>query len=469
MSIFPKNYSKRNTYYVSASGTGTGISEKDPMSFQAAMEQEYGPGDCLLFCRGDVFYGNISPKVSALPDAPFVIGAYGVGPKPIISRAKHLSEGWVHHDGPFYKFDLTAVGTFEGVQDDGANVGFIEDSKGTKHGIRRANAESCRNQYDFYCSHGWIFIKSYIDPYKALGRLTLGNYHDWDSIIKISSNTEILDLQIENGGYGITLKKPGSENLYIHDCIIQNIGGTQLGTKGFTKAGNGIEFFGSAFNALVERNIFRNTYDVGFTIQGGHDCRWENITVRNNIFAYNTQACEIWTHGNDNQKQGVHGFSFTGNLCINQGEGWGTIARPDKYGGQGQVITTDILVYGYNAPALKAEFSDNTFFQRNSLNRIYSISSTGGRFLYEAVIYRNHIYMPSKTSICASTDDLENQYGRVYACFSEWQKQYQHDGDSFFHAIGNQDYSQMEQTAYNSVDFDEIVSVAKTAGLTIFH
>jgi parallel beta-helix repeat protein len=43
------------------------------------------PGDAVLFKRGETFYGSINIKSSGSSGSPIVIGAYGSGPKPIIT------------------------------------------------------------------------------------------------------------------------------------------------------------------------------------------------------------------------------------------------------------------------------------------------------------------------------------------------------------------------------------------------
>jgi hypothetical protein len=467
--IFPDTYPLGVTYYVSANGAGSGLSEADPMPLQDAINLNYGPGDSVLLCRGDTFYGTLNLNVKSTPDSPFVLGAYGIGKKPVISRAKFINTAWIRHNNAFFCFDLTAIGTFDGVQDDGSNVGFIEDISGKKWGIRRENADACTDLYDFYCADGCLYVKSDIDPFQALGRLTLCNYHVWDSLVKVSSNMEVRDLHLENGGYGITLSSTGRRNIYIHDCVIQNIGGTRLGETGWVKAGNAIEFYGSAFHALIEHNLIRDTYDVGFTLQGGGECRWSDVTVRQNIFAYNTQACEVWTSGTD-ADQGIDGLHFIENICINQGEGWGTIARPDKFGSLGQVITTNILVYDYLSPILNITILGNIFYNRSDNNRAYSISSFGGTFLKKVKTDCNNIYLPKETTICCSTDDTtDTLYGSRYLNFAHWQMVYEQDLNSTFTAIGNNlhQFSAMEEVARVSYDFLEILNSVKAAGIPV--
>ena len=48
----------------------------------------FGPGDHLLLRRGSTCYGMLSPKGSGDPQRPFSIGAYGVGPLPIVMGDK---------------------------------------------------------------------------------------------------------------------------------------------------------------------------------------------------------------------------------------------------------------------------------------------------------------------------------------------------------------------------------------------
>lgn len=453
------------TYYVSANGVGDGLSEENPMSFAQAHTLTYGPGDCLRMRRGDVFYGSVSLKVGAQPDNPFELCAYGSGCRPVVSLAKIIDSPWERHSEVFYRFDLSEKGQYEGLRDDNDDVGFMEDVSGAKWGVRKENETACNAQWDFYCNNGFIYVKTEIDPCRELGRLTLavdGN------AVRVASSMKVHDLHIRySAGHGINLQRAGVENVHIYDCVIEDIGGGRLGTTGWTKYGNGIEFFGGASNMTVERNIIRNTYDVGFTLQGGDMCEWHNVVVKNNIFAFNTQSFETWTSF-DEPDMGIHNWQFVGNVCICQGEGWGTPARPDKIGGAGQVKMCDVLVYGYKAPVLDITISRNIFYNPNSNNRTYSISSTGSCFIEKVRTDHNLIFLPDQTSVCFSTDLTDNNpYGGQNLTFQEWQERYGHDQHSTFTAIDPDrgKYNQMEEVAHVSYDFDEIICVVKDSGI----
>jgi hypothetical protein len=464
-----KAASSGTTYYVAANGKddNDGLSPDEPLSYLMASGTTLHGGDSILFQRGDTFYGPFKPNTTGTSTSNRVtVGAYGSGDMPTLSVAKIVDKSWTQASAGFYKYNISGSGTYGGMQNGKTNVGFMEDSAGKKWGVRRLDASTCTGQYDFYCDNTYIYTKAAIDPHQALGRLTLGID---GVIVAVSSHMVVHEIRLRYcGGHGLNQASGNSTDVHITDCVIEDIGGGQLGTSGFTKYGNGIEFYGGAYDIDVERNIIRNTYDVGFTLQGGGDGIWSNITVKNNIFAYDTQACEVWTSGT-NSNQGITGFNFTENICINQGEGWGTIARPDKFGGQGQVIMTNILFYGYDSPILDMTVSGNIFYNRNEANRVYSIASFGGVFLAKAKVNNNKIYLPNQTSICCSTDKTTGRYGGIALTFGQWQTAYGQDNNSTFTAISDTQskYSSMENLALTSQAFSTILSAVNAAGIPI--
>jgi hypothetical protein len=466
--IQTKATSGGTTYYVAANGKddNDGLSPNTPLSYLVASATMLYGGDSMLFHRGDTFYGPFKPFTSGTSTGNRVtVGAYGSGDMPTLSIDKIIDKSWTQASAGFYKYNISDSGTFGGMQNGKTNVGFMEDSAGKKWGVHRLDASTCTGQYDFYCDNTYIYTKATMDPHQALGRLILGID---GVIVSVSSHMVVHEIRLRYcGGHGLN-QNGGTTDVHITDCVIEDIGGGQLGTSGFTKYGNGIEFYGGATDIDVERNIIRNTYDVGFTLQGGGGGIWSNVTVKNNIFAYDTQACEVWTSGT-NSDQGITGFNFTGNICINQGEGWGTIARPDKFGGGGQTIMTNILFYGYDSPILDMTISGNIFYNRNEVNRVYSIASVGGVFLAKAKVNNNKIYLPNQTSICCSTDKTTGRYGSIALTFAQWQTTYGQDKNSTFTAIGGTQskYSSMENLALTSQAFSTILSAVNAAGISI--
>ena len=65
------------------------------------------PGDSLLLCRGDTFYGSILVAKSGTSALPIVIGAYGIGANPIIDAFQTLT-GWTNLGGNIWESSTTS-------------------------------------------------------------------------------------------------------------------------------------------------------------------------------------------------------------------------------------------------------------------------------------------------------------------------------------------------------------------------
>ncbi len=457
--------------YVASDGTGDGLSESSPMSlFKLNSTMLYG-GDTVLFRRGDIFYGSFLPITYNTTNTKRVdVGAYGEGALPILSNAKIIKSSW-SKSGNFYMFNLGENGKYDGVQNKDANVGYLEDAKGVKHGIRCKDAASCKNEYDFYINGSRIYVKSSKDPYAALGALTVNTHAD--SLIRIQPNMDFHDLHIRDAGYGICWAKgTAKNNVSIKNCVFDNIGGCVIDEANFTKAGNAIELYDGGVNVQVERNVFRDTYDVAFTCQGhggsnikNNDGIWRNITVKENVFVTNTQALEIWS-GAASSGNGVNNLLFIDNILLNQGEGWGTDARP------GKLAATDILAYGYNSPIWKMTISNNTMFHNGAQGAAYVMPQASLKSLRaKTTIDKNHYYF-----LNASVEFARWGEAPAYSySFEQWQQPQSVigetsttvDANSKFTLIGSQNskYQSMLKVASESFDLNEIVKAVKDTGL----
>lgn len=479
--------SNSTIYYIAADGTGDGLSESTPMSFAQANSATFEGGDKILFRRGDIFYGRFSPITTNIRSTSRVeFGAYGSGELPIISRAKIVSRAWTDagtiEDKHFYKYDISETGVYSGLQDGTVNVGFMEDSNGVKYGIRRKTAAECVNEYDFYCDTTggqYVYVYTDTDPYEFLGTLKFNAY---GTAFLMPSNAVIHDIHVADAGYGFTRKSGNTEsnkNIHIYDCVIENIGGiyglTNNNTEYSTKAGNGIEFYGQAYDCVVEHNLFRDIYDVGFTCQGNSPSIWQNVIVRNNVFAYCTQAIEIWS-GSSDEGSGVDRLDFVNNLCIGGGESWGTPARGDH------INVCDVLTYGYESPVWRMNLSNNTYYHAVDYSTVYSIASVSlNAFLTKNITAdNNYFYIASQyeTIFRSQQNNLSSRYEntRVYVennktisdmDLTGWQLISGMDTNSTFTLISDlSKYSSMEAAAKTLLSVNEIVNAAKTAGLT---
>ncbi|MBQ2800394.1 MAG: leucine-rich repeat protein [Lachnospiraceae bacterium] len=353
-------------YYVSSTGTSlVGTDKNDPMSYETAKKKHYRSGDTILFKKGDTFYGSFNPSIVKVDDKITTISSYGEGEMPNISGYKIVNseESWQLHEDGIYKIDLTDTKYFSGLtatDTNSTNIGFLEDSKGEKYFNKKGSLDKLENEYDFYCDEKYLYIKSDENPYDRLGELKLAT--------QINLFVLHSDLKIENirfsgtGAHGLAGSDENSKNIEISNNIIEDIGGSYL--KETIRYGNGIEFYGTnVSNVVVKNNIIRNTYDVGFTIQGTQGSG-KNVVVKDNVFVNNSHDSEIWESGS---ATGVESYEFTNNISINAGRGWGYEAREDKY------AVAHILFWQYLLENTDIYFHDNIVYNPR---RIYFVEQT---------------------------------------------------------------------------------------------
>ena len=362
----------KKTYYVSSTGTSAdGTNSNDPMSYETARTKTYMSGDTILLKRGDTFYGTFQPTIINVDDKVTTISAYGEGELPVILGYKiaNSEDSWELYSEGIYKINLKDNTYFTGLtttDDNSANIGFIQDKDGVKYYNRKSSLEEMETEYDFYCDGGYLYFKSDENPYSKLGELKLATR---TNLIMLHSNMKIENLRVSGtGAHGMVGADEATDNVEISNNIIEDIGGSYL--NGTTRYGNGIEFYGTdASNIVVEDNIIRNVYDVGFTIQGTKGSG-KNVLVQENVFVSNSQDSEIWEN---NAATGVQGYEFTKNISVNAGRGWGYDARPDKYN------TTHILFWGYLIEDTDIYFHHNIVYHPR---RIYFIEQTYGTNIF---------------------------------------------------------------------------------------
>ncbi|HEY3321573.1 MAG TPA: hypothetical protein VGP72_13980 [Planctomycetota bacterium] len=93
--------------------------------------------------------------------------------------------------------------------------------------------------------------------------------------------------------------------------------------------GNGVEFWASAHDCLVEGCCIWEIYDAALTNQGDGVNVQENITYRNNVIWNSEYSFEFWNRGPQSRTKNIR---FEHNTCVNAGCGWGYIQRPDPNG-----------------------------------------------------------------------------------------------------------------------------------------
>ena len=437
------------TYYVSANGTSeNGTDINNPMSLKKANEKEFNGNDIVLFKSGDTFYGIIDFNVNTIENQFFYIGSYGEGEMPIISGANILVDrnAWVLED-ELYKLDLSNYSSFEGIDKnsyDLYNIGFFADEQGNIYGNRKNTIEEVKNEYDYYCENNYIYVKCSENPTDKLGKI---KFVSKNNLIYISSNTIMENLNIQyTGAHGIVRKTNDIKNIYIKNCILQNIGGSVQVASTFTRYGNGIEFWNSAQNTIVESCIFRNIYDAAYTTQGNTvTTGFENNICRNNIFINCTYTYEVSCRNKDNSEVSIYlkGQQFVNNISINQGHGWGNEVRPGKNSPAEFVL--------WSMPYMKTNIliENNKYYNLKRLQYNGTIAST----LKDK--YKENINFDNNKIFLSSESKLMNNQGSYYD--RTILEEYGIEQNSEFYLLTDNEIEKISnEEILNSNDYDKI-------------
>ena len=440
------------TYYVSADGTSKdGTDINNPMSLKEANNKTYHGNEKLLFKCGDTFYGTINFNVEASEDEMFYIGSYGEGEKPIISGANILinRDAWELDEEGIYKLDLSNYSNFEGIGKtywEPYNIGFVADEQGNIYGNRKKSKDKLENQNDFYCESKYLYIKSDENPTDKLGKIKITSRND---LVKLSSNTILEGLDIQyTGAHAISKKSDTIENVYIHDCIIQNIGGSVQVASSFTRYGNGIEFWSQAENTLVENCIIRNIYDAGYTVQGNTtNTGFTNNICRNNIFINCTYDIEMASYNKDDNERDaqLEKQIIQNNISINQGKGWGYKVRPDKNPSSILVLWGNETIPEYG----DINLNNNKYFNLRNVFYTYHINPITIEH-YKNVVKsdNNTIYMSEDSTLFCGKGNYQDR--SILA-------EYNQDQNSTFRLLSDSEIEQISNPEIlNSNDYNEI-------------
>ncbi len=122
-----------------------------------------------------------------------------------------------------------------------------------------------------------------------------------------------------------------THHIIVRDCDFGYIGGgDQRGGEHTVRFGNGVEFWASAHDCLVERCRLWEVYDAALTNQSNAPrTRQVNITYRNNLIWNCEYSFEYWNRPENSETTNVR---FVNNTCLSAGHGWGHAQRPDPSG-----------------------------------------------------------------------------------------------------------------------------------------
>jgi len=314
-----------------------------------------GKGTTILLERGGLYRGTLTVG------AGFVYGAYGEGPKPVVTQSKKNYADptlWVETQWPNVWLCTDKL----------VNVGVVAFD----HDIHNYT-ESCYDE-----TYGLIMNKNlhgFDGPEELCGDLQFysvitnsstrtadnfylycegGNPGKRFKSIEIGENIAILngasnDVTIDNisfkftGGHGMG-GAGGCKNRLVTNCIWSWIGGSVLtedfhGTGRTINYGNAVEVYGECNGFTVENNWMYQIYDTAVTHQRSTstgDCIQENINYLSNLMEYVYWGIEFYNKAptaeqlngrKDTYKRITRNVHTAYNVLRKGGYGWGSIVR----------------------------------------------------------------------------------------------------------------------------------------------
>jgi hypothetical protein len=212
------------------------------------------------------------------------------------------------------------------------DVGNIIVDGGRAVGVKKWRPEDLRQEGDYWYSGDTWQVKLYSN----------GNPATRHKSIEMALRRHIVDqggksyvvyegLALHNGAaHGIG--GGSTHHIVVRDCDAAWIGGGhQLTTPQGrpVRFGNGIEFWGTAHDNLVEGCRIWEVYDAALTNQGSANNSQINITYRDNVIWNCEYSFEYWNRGPESTTRNIR---FEHNTCVDAGRGWGHQQRPDRNG-----------------------------------------------------------------------------------------------------------------------------------------
>ncbi len=313
-----------NTYYISFKGddANDGLSKTTPwktiknLNNGSAAES----GSVILFERGGV-YRDVALRLNT----GVSIGAFGEGPKPqLLGSAKDYADEslWTQSSTPnVWEVTVENYKPLFGESSNKADVGNVifDYGKQTTCEGKKLSIKDLTKDYQFYFDAKTGILYLY---------LSTGNPAKDRTSIEIAPNKHIICLRnsnhvIENvclkytGAHGISAA--GTSNVTVRGCEIGWIGGAVLSGV-FERYGNGIEFFNTTSDCLIEDNWIYQCFDAGYTNQATQG-EQKNIMVKNNLIEYCLYNIELWSKPMVN-------CTYENNILRFAGFGFGTFNRP---------------------------------------------------------------------------------------------------------------------------------------------
>lgn len=327
------------TYYVDAANGNDSNSGTSPSTAWKTTSKvsgtSFSPGDFILFKRGEMFRGGIYLKSSGTSGSPIVYGAYGDGDKPLFLGSISLND----------ESDWTSLGSnlwASPGESFPSDVGFMllgEECAGNVGIICKDIADvDAEKEFWYDTINHRVVLYCIQNPAIEYPSIEIGwNTSQYDHFIEGTSgisyiHIENLEIKYWNSHAMAFIDATGIE---IRNCDISFGGGVCYWKSGsgsnlkMARMGNGVEFWTSVKDCIVDGCKIGQCYDSGVTIQGqGTQSTVSNIYFNNNILWANDMASfEIAYVNNETTLENIH---FKNNISIGTGRGWSRSQKLSK-------------------------------------------------------------------------------------------------------------------------------------------
>ena len=403
-----------STYYVSSSigdDGNDGLTAKTPKQHISAVRVKKNVR--ILLRRGDVFFEQLRDYNNC------IFEDYGRGDRPVLCGFKVLMnpQAWTFDgENDCWKLDLQDERNFAGllhgedVADDRINnIGFIYNPGTDKiYGQRVRYLKEMTENERFFITEQFVTDSIKSDTFRYLRWKLDSDPRKIKNLcfpmcliaVRDLNNCELKNIAIVGFNFGIVV----CNSTLVENCLVDLIGGAvQLGSSGWVRYGNGIEYSWGNHDNIVKNCLISRTYDCGVTIQASGNIRWspKNIHFKDNRFYHCRQAFEFFLNTKGDIKPKYENCSFIGNVCYQMGEN--EFSTP-------QLRDANLLSYDSSVKYIKIE--SNTFFGASYFcGTVYPEGLRGNTvYLYEGQYLYNYHGPRIHPVIFANDDDDIEQY-----------------------------------------------------------
>jgi hypothetical protein len=316
------------SYYVDSNNGRDAADGATPATAWRSLEKvnaaQLKPGDSVLFRRGGVWRGTLKPA-SGDAAAPVTYGAFGEGAKPALfgSVAASSPANWANTGEGLWAtagLDLPV------------DVGNIVFDEGAAVGVKKWSVADLKEAGDYFydAKAKRVMLRSKGNPAESRRSIELAlRRHIIDQSGRSFVTYEGLALR-----YGAAHGVGGASvrGIVVRDCDLSYIGGGHQFTTDDgrpVRFGNGVEFWSSARDCVVEGCRLWEIYDAALTNQGDGTNVQENLIYRRNVIWNCEYSFEYWNRDATSRTSNI---LFEHNTCVDAGFGWGHGQRPDRNG-----------------------------------------------------------------------------------------------------------------------------------------